>query len=250
MATSTVDTREGQVRPALSGERRFYTIMAAIVLISTFVGFAPSYYLRFVIAPPHPFEPLTPLVFIHGLVFSSWVMLFAVQTMFVAGGRIDLHRRLGTFGFALILVMIPLALAVAIGGIARPLTAPPGIAPLSWVAVPLLDVPLFAGLILAALANRRRPLTHKRLMMAAMVDMLRPSLGRLLPMLGFGGPLPLLGPLVFLLPLIGWDLYSRGRVHPATMIGAGAVAAVTIATPLVWETQAWLMIAAYLAALA
>jgi hypothetical protein len=34
------------------------------------------------------------------------------------------------------------------------------------------------------------PQTHKRLMLLAMVDMIRPSLGRLLPMLGAPGPVP------------------------------------------------------------
>lgn len=239
-------TRAMGRRPGVIGERRFFTGMALVVLASTFLGFAPTYYLRFAMTPPHPVEPLNPLVFAHGLVFSAWVVLFAVQTGLVAAGRVDLHRRMGVAGVVLVAVMVPLAVATAIGGMHRPLTAPPGIAPQSWVAISILDVPVFAGLIVAGLVNRRRAATHKRLMLCAMVDMLRPSLGRLLPMLGVGGPLPLLLPLAFLLPLVAYDLAARGRVHGATLAGTAAVAGVTILTPVVWSTPAWLAFAAML----
>lgn len=77
------------VRPqiGLHGERRFFTIMAGIVLASTFIGFAPTYYLRFALPVMHPVEPLTPLVFVHGLVFSAWVLPFMAQIALVAIGR-------------------------------------------------------------------------------------------------------------------------------------------------------------------
>lgn len=231
-----------------SGERMFFTAMAAWVLVANFLGFAPSYYLRFAMAPPHPLEPLTPLVFAHGLVFSAFILLFAAQTALVGAGRVDLHRRLGVAGFGLVAVMIPLAFAVGVGGIARPLTAPPGVPPLSWAAIPLLDLPVFGGLLIAALAKRRDPATHKRLMLCAIVDMLRPSLGRLLPMMGAQAPVPLLAPLVFLLPLIAWDLASLRRLHPATIVGTLVVALVTVLSPMIWSTPAWLAVAGWLAA--
>ena len=233
----------------LPSDRAFFTAMAVLVLLSTFLGFAPSFYLRFAMAPPHPLEPLTPLVFAHGLIFSLWILLFGVQTALVGTGNIALHRRLGLVGVLLVAIMIPLAIIVAIGGIHRPLTAAPGVSPLSWAALSLLDAPVFGGLIISALSQRRRPQVHKRLMLCAMVDMMRPSLGRFLPMLGLPGPVALIGPLLFLLPLIGWDLLTRGKVQPATIVGSVAVAAVTIATVLVWSTPPWLTFARMLSTL-
>jgi hypothetical protein len=231
----------------ISGERIFFTAMALVVLGSTFIGFAPTYYLRFMGPPPHPVEPLIPLVFVHGMVFSAWVLLFVAQTALVAKGDLAVHRKLGLAGVGLLGLMIPLAIAVGVGGIHRPLTAFPGIDPLSWAAVPLLDVPLFTGLIGGALLNRKRPQVHKRLMLCAMVDMMRPSLGRVLPAFGFGPNLALTLPLLFLLPLILWDLKTRRRVEPATLWGSLAVVAVSIGTLLVWETPAWLGLARLLA---
>jgi hypothetical protein len=241
-------TRAASRKAALTAERRFFAGMALVVLLSTFLGFAPTYYLRFALRPAHPIEPLVPYVFIHGLLYSAWVLLFVAQTALVAAGRIDLHRRLGLTGVWLIAVMIPVGLMVALGGVNRPLTAPPGLSPLSWLAISLLDLPVFGGLIITALVKRRVPATHKRLMLIAMVDMMRPSLGRLLPMLGAPGPVPLLVPLLFLLPLILWDWRSRGRVHPATMWGSLLVAGVTLLTLAIWTTPAWLAFAGWITA--
>jgi hypothetical protein len=217
--------------------------MAMFVLLTTFAGFAPSYYLRGLVPAPHPYEPLRPYVFLHGLIFSAWVILFAVQTSLISSGRTAIHRRLGIAGISLVAAMIPMALMVAILGVGRPLTAAPGINPLSWLAVPLLDIPVFAGLIIGALIKRRTPATHKRLMLIAMVDMVRPSLGRLLPLAHAPGPVPLLAPLLLLIPLVVFDLRTRGKVHPATLVGSLLVAGVTILTLASWQTSVWMAFA-------
>jgi len=245
MATQAMRRR----RPALTGERRFYLGMALVVLASTFVGFAPSYYLRFAIDAGHPLEPLIPVVFIHGLLFTCWVLLFVTQVALVSAGRTDLHRRLGILGMAMVTAMIPLALFIALRGVDRPLTAPPGVDPRTWLAVPLLDVPVFGGLIIAALANQRNPQAHKRLMLLAMVDMMRPSLGRLLIMVGAPGPTPLFLPLIFLAPQIVRDIRTRGRIHPATLCGSIAIAGIVLPLPAFWTSAWWLSFAGWAATL-
>jgi len=236
-------------RPAMNAERRFYLSMATIVLVSTFLGFAPSYYLRFAIDMPGRWEPLIPIVFIHGLLFSCWVLLFVTQVALVSAGRTDIHRRLGVLGMWMIAAMIPLALFVGLRGVGRPLTAPVGLDPRAWLAVPLLDVPVFGGLIVASLIKRRDPQTHKRLMMIAMVDMMRPSLGRFLPLLGAPGPVALMGPLLFLLPQFVFDLRTRGKIHPATLWGSLPVVAIVLPLPLFWTSHWWLSFAGWAAAL-
>ncbi|MBJ7485169.1 hypothetical protein [Brevundimonas sp.] len=244
---TTAAEPRASAKPRLPRDRMFFTTMAIIVLISTIAGFAPSYYLRGTLPPAHPYEPLNLLVHLHGLVFSLWILLFAVQAGLVASGKVAVHRRLGVAGVVLITLMIPLAILVALHGVHRPLTAPPGIPPLSWLAVPLLDIPVFCGLIVAALAFRRTPATHKRLMMLAMFDMLQPSLGRMT--LPIDQPFKGLLPLLFVVALVLWDLYTLKRVHPATLIGGLVAAVVMIATPMVWMTPGWLAFAGWAAGL-
>lgn len=231
-------------------EHRFFLSMAGAILALTLIGFAPSYYLRAFMPPPHPMEPLNPLVHLHGVVFSAWIILFMVQTALISAGQRHLHRQLGLLGFVLVAIMIPLAIAVGVGGIDRPLTAPPGISPLSWVAVPLLDAPVFGGLIIAALLMRHRPDIHKRLMLVVMINMVQPSAGRLIGMTGLPGEAvgPLSGLVVLLLlgVLLLRDRLVTRRFHPAVVIGTVIIAARLVLTPLVWSTEPWLSFARWL----
>ena len=83
-------------------EHLFYTGMAVAIVGTVFAGFAPTYYLR----PLFDTPPLMPLLHLHGIVFTSWVVLFLTQNMLVAAGRTDVHRRLGVVGAMIALSLI------------------------------------------------------------------------------------------------------------------------------------------------
>ena len=83
-------------------ERWFYLGMSLAVVITVFAGFAPTYYLR----PYFTSAPLMPLLHLHGLVFSSWLVLFITQTTLVAAHRTDIHRRLGILGGVIATLMV------------------------------------------------------------------------------------------------------------------------------------------------
>ena len=60
-------------------ERRFYTGMAAAMIVLVLIGFGPSFYFRGYIAFPRPNPTITPPVLLHGIAFSLWMLLFAAQ---------------------------------------------------------------------------------------------------------------------------------------------------------------------------
>jgi hypothetical protein len=217
--------------------------MAGSFLVTVFLGFAPSYYLRDVIPPPHPLLPLSPLVHLHGLVFSLWILLFIAQTSLVAARRTDLHRRLGAAGAVLALVMLVVGTLTALHGVARG-SGPPGIDPLVWLAVPLFDLPVFAILVGAALLLRWDSQAHKRLMLLSMIGLMGPAVGRM-PWPQPLQPLVAFLALGFLVPLVVGDLRSRGRVHPATVFGATLLFGMQLLRLAVWRTQGWLAFAAW-----
>ena len=234
----------------IRAERNFYIAMAGAMLVTIFIGFAPTYFLRGAIDLGHPLTPLTPLVHVHGILFSSWVVLFIVQVALVRVGRASIHRKLGVAGLVLALALIATGTAVALYGLHRP-TAPPGISALSWLAVPLLSVPAFGILILVGFARRNIAQTHKRLMLIAVINMLPPATGRM-PWPDFmTGPLSIfvVPDLLFFVPLILWDMKTRGRVHPATLWGGLLTVALQITTFAVWQTGPWLRFAAWAASL-
>lgn len=235
--------------PRLRAERIFYSGMALVMLAMIFAGFAPNFYLRGAVPSAIPLQPMTPLVVAHGVVFSAWVLLFAAQAGLVSAGRTDLHRRLGMAGLPILLAMIVIGLFTSLHGVARA-SGPPIVPPLAWLAIPLLDIPVFAGLIGAALWLRRRPQVHKRLMLIAMVGMLSPAAGRLPPPPFVPVELAFfVVPDLFLLALVGWDLASRGRLHPATLIGGAILIGSQAFRLAVWQTDAWLAFAGWAAGL-
>ena len=80
-------------------------MLAAVVV---FAGFAPTYFLQRVFGTPE----LSPLLHVHGFLFSSWIAWSVVQTTLVAARRTDIHRRLGVAGAALATAMMVLAVLV------------------------------------------------------------------------------------------------------------------------------------------
>ncbi|MQA29551.1 MAG: hypothetical protein GEU82_06895 [Luteitalea sp.] len=105
--------------------RVFHFVMAAAFLLTTFAGFGPTYFLRGFSDRP----PLDPLFHLHGLVFTSWLLLLLAQTTLVARNRVDWHRRLGIAGAGLSAVMVIVGIMAAIAS-ARHGIVPGGLEPL------------------------------------------------------------------------------------------------------------------------
>ena len=231
--------------PALRRRGRdhvFFTSMAIALAVVTFVGFAPSYYLRFYFGG----EELTRLVHVHGMVSTAWIVLFLTQTSLVTAGRVGLHRRLGVAGAVLLLVVPPVGFITAIEGARHGVTPPGGPPPLAFLAIPLGTIFSFTALAAAALYYRRRPETHKRLMLLATIAMVIPALARM-RWLGHGGPpVAIGGSLVFLAVCLGYDRIANGRVHPAFAWGGVFLGFTLVARFGAARTERWVAIAEWL----
>jgi FtsH-binding integral membrane protein len=211
-----VDSNRTTVRD--KSDRLFFTGMALASALMLFLGFLPSYFHRGAELPP-----LTALYQLHGAVFTAWIALLVVQTALVTGGRTDIHRTLGVAGAVLAAVVLVVGVAVSVETLRR--NGGPG-DPRKFFAIPLGDIIVFGALVGAALVQRRRPETHKRLMLLATISLLTAAVGRFLRQVGMGGaPNLFFGTDVFVLALVLYDLASRGRVHPATLWGGAMVVA-------------------------
>ncbi len=215
-----------------SRERRFYSRMAWLLVALVFIGFAPSFYLKPLgLSYPRPNPALIPNLMLHGTVFTAWVATFLAQVSLVAAGRRDLHRALGAFGMALGVAMIPVMYLTAVWQVARA-SQPPFTDPLTWTVVPLLGIPVFAVMLWLGWQTSRRDLqAHKRLMLGIMIMLTQPAIARLplAPPSLFGFALPSMLILLLFVPLIVWDLRSRGGLHWATKLGAGLYALIIAA---------------------
>lgn len=200
-------------------ERRLYTLAAIGTLLVVFVGFARTYYLKVAFGTP----ALSALLQVHGLVMTSWFLLFLVQTRLVAAGRTDLHRRLGTFGA--VLAAVVLVLGTTTGIEAAKLGHSPGPPPLVFLVVPLGDMVVFAVVIGCALWFRRRSDIHKRLMLLSCVGLLTAPIARIqIPAFQRGGILAFfLTTLLLVLACVAYDTIKSRRLHPAFGWGAALI---------------------------
>jgi len=227
-------------------DRRFFTGMAVAALLTVFAGFAPSYYMRVVFGRPTVSgAALSPLLHLHGFLFSAWIVLFVVQTRLIAGRRLALHRRLGVAGAVLAMATIAVGFSAAVDA-ARRGAAPPGVPPLSFLAIPVADLVVFAAFVATGLALRRRPDVHRRLMLMATVSILTPAVARL-PGILAAGPLAFFALTdLFVVACLIYDRFTRGRVHPAFWWGGAFLLASQVGRLAVSGTGAWLSVAAWL----
>jgi hypothetical protein len=230
-------------RARWSGENRLYTGMMLAILVTVLVGFARSFFLR----PLFPAWPSPPegIFYVHGAFFTAWVVLLVVQAVLVGAGRTSVHRRVGPWGVVLAAAMVALGVLGALMAARRP-TGFVGlpVPPLQFLVVPLTDMLLFGSFVGLAVAKRRDLQAHKRWMLLASLNLITAAIARWPGVITIGAP-PLFFGLtdLFLVPLVIWDLTSRGRLHPATKWG-GLI--VVVSQPLrlvVSGTAAWLSFA-------
>jgi len=196
----------------------FFATSALLILAVVFIGFARSYYLVGMLRAHLP----TVLIHIHGALMSCWVLLFIAQVALVSAKRIDWHMRLGILGMGLAGLIVPIGFATLIQTVRHRYMFFGKNMDLV-LAGDVLQLSLFAALIIWAFCVRRDGAAHKRLMLLAMVTLLGPAIARW-PFAfahSFVGFFSLLDAIPLL--LIAFDLVSRRRLHRATTLGVALV---------------------------
>lgn len=231
------------------GEHRFLSIMAAAIVLTALAGFARTYFLRPLLAAPAPPLPgLTPLIHLHGFLFTGWVLLLFAQVRLVATKRVALHRRLGVAGAVMAALMVVVGTLTALQGVVRGV-APFGMDPRRFLLVPLFAIGLFAVFVVAGVRARRDGPSHKRWMLLATIALLPPAVARWVLLLGLGPPVVFAVATLFPLPLFAWDLKTRRRLHPVTL-GGGLLLIVSGPLRLVLaQTHGWLVASEWLVSL-
>ena len=252
MATIAVPTRGASVS-------KFYVTMGGVFVAIAFSGFFGNYWLQIARGT----FTGSPLLHLHGLLFSIWTLFFLSQALLVANRRLRTHRAWGLFGISLATAMLFTGMGVGIEGLQARLEAGYGDAARAFSIVPFTAVLLFATLVAAAIVNLRRPEWHKRLMLVATTALLQAAVARYFFLAATGGgpgmrpglgpPLPIErtmapGFVVVLLIVAAMvrDRRVEGRVHPAYWWGFGATMAAQLSRPLIAHTDAWYRIADFL----
>ena len=215
-----------------------YLALAVAAMAAVFSGFAPSFYLR----PWRSEPPLRPALIVHGILFTSWVALFLVQTTLAASGRVRLHRRLGAATAALSVLMVGSATALAFSAAGRRVL--PG-DPIAFLLVVLVDLVAFAAFVGAAVHYRGRRETHERLMLLALTSLLPPAISRWPVAIGYPAVIPGVLLLFVAAPPV-CDLWRRRRPNPVSLwAGLGLLASVPLRFAIA-RTEPWHALASWL----
>lgn len=246
---ATVATSQSRVQHAAAGhyDRMFYSGMAIAMAVTVFIGFAPTFYLKFYFhaATVTGATSLSQLAQLHGALFTSWVLLFIVQTSLVATHNVAMHRRLGITGVLLAAVMTVVGATTAIKAAARG-AAPPGVDSLAFLAIPIGDMLMFSMFVTSAFLLRRNREAHKRLMLLAYISIIAAAVARLPGVLPLG-PLGFYGlAIIFLVIAVIYDLGSRHRVHKAYVLGGALLIASVPLRLALSGTGMWRAIAQFL----
>jgi hypothetical protein len=203
----------GGVRQA-EADRAFFVGMAVAITVVVAIGFTTSF-LRTDIA-----SQLSSLwVQAHAAAFTGWLLLFLTQTILIASGRRDIHRKLGIAGAVLACVMIGLSLISAINGFVKSPPRPTIDHVMLYIVVHV-DMFMFAPFVAAGLLLRNRYETHKRLMFLATVSLLDAVTERLPGISHISPQAHYVIVDLFVVAGIAYDLVMLRRVNPAYLWGA------------------------------
>jgi hypothetical protein len=160
----------------------FYFCMSLLVAAVVIYGFSHTVDQRLIHAtPPRPW-----LLWVHGTVFSAWLVFFIFQSALVRTGNVKLHRRTGWFGAALGVLIPVLGIWTAIVMHQFDLThfhviavqLPPTAASNTFFSIQALDITSFTIFFWLGIYWRKKPEFHRRLVLIATCVLTAAGFGR------------------------------------------------------------------------
>ena len=206
---------------ALELNRKLAVGIASAMFVVNFVGFGPTFFLR----PLFDAPPIPLYLYLHGVIGTAWFALVVVQAVLIANRQFARHRQLGWLGVGLAVAIVCLGVYTSTHMVPRNAAAHP---PLSAADIELYSLVtandlagfvVFPTLVGLAIYFRRRTDIHVRLMLIATLEILGPAVAR---MGSWGGVYPTITFIVMfglLAALVVHDLWTRRRIHLATVFG-------------------------------
>lgn len=229
-------------------DRKFFLVFLMLCWLGVLMGFAPAAIKRY---DGHANYPAPLILEIHAFAFTAWMLLLTAQIALIRTRRPKIHMKLGLAAFALVPIMaISGSLSELYGQRFRLAHQPPGDLPFLIIAI--FDVVAFTVLAGAALAARKNPAAHKRLVLLATTIIVGAAYARwwadpLYNLFGEGyvglAIYTYTGTNLLLAGALGYDWLTRRRLHPVYAIAVPAILAGEVATTIVYHAPSWLPIA-------
>jgi hypothetical protein len=187
-------------------DKYFYFSMSLLFAAIVLWGFSQTADSNlFHATPPRPF-----LLWIHGAAFSAWVVFYIFQSALVRTRNVKWHRFFGWFGAALGALMVVLGCVINVV-MTRFHTFVLHDAEPTFMSIPFYDMLAFGTLLTLAIAWRKKPELHRRLLFIATCSLMDAPFGRF--DFVFNNSLFFLCVDLLILLGVGRDLVVDRRVH-------------------------------------
>jgi hypothetical protein len=160
----------------------------------------------------HPRTSPPWILYLHSLVFSTWILLFILQSALIRSRKVRLHRTLGWVGVGLAVSILVLGYttSTAMDRLYLLHHIPVPFPFVSFLIVQIMDLVLFAVPFALAIYWRRRPDLHRRLMLIATCALTEAAFGRFPSLHIFYAPI---GVDILILLAMLRDLIVERRIH-------------------------------------
>lgn len=225
-------------------DRNFFLLFLAICWIGVLMGFRPAVALRLA---GHADYPAPLILQAHAIAFSAWLLLLTTQIGLIRSRRPALHMKLGLDGVALVPIMAVTAFFSEMYSQRFRFVHPPNSQ--AFFIIAIFYVVAFTILATAALAARKNPPAHKRLILLATTIIVGAAYTRWMGAAlfnafgdGLGGMIvnTYTGTNLILAGALGYDLWTRGRLHKVYEIGVPLILLGEIATTIIYHSPRWL----------
>jgi hypothetical protein len=215
--------------------RYFYFCMSLVIAGVVVYGFGHTVDQSLIHAvPARPW-----VLWLHGAVFSGWVLFLILQTSLVRVRKVAVHKTLGWFGvaWAAAMVVVGLSTSVTMDRFDLRTLHQPDVVP--FLAIQLSDLTSFAVFVTLAILWRRKPEYHRRAMVLASCVLTAAAFSRF-PWIS--DHWFYLGVDSLVLMGIARDWIVMRRVHPVYLFGLQAMVVVQAwASYAAFDAPAWWM---------
>lgn len=187
--------------------------------------------------------PAPKITYLHGAVFSVWMLVLTAQVLLVLADRVNWHRRLGWFAAGWACLMAVLGPWAAMASQAVNLHGPVGDPP--FISVNIVDMGGFLILLAWGFGLRKNPAAHRRMMLLATISLADPGFSR------FSGDLlrepasvlpwfiyTFYGNVLLIVLMAAWDWW-KGRLMRSFALGAAGLLIAEYASTIVYFWPPW-----------
>jgi hypothetical protein len=200
----------------------FFFWMTVVMAAFVFGGFGITYWAPMATGT---LTALPPIVHLHGILYSTWIVLLVTQASLIGVRNVALHRSMGTFGIAIATgVLLTGAFITVMFGRATP-TETPFYYDLMYLGITA--VLAFGALFTLAIRRTRTPQQHRLLILFATIPLLPPGINRLYMGVFALTDLPVFATYltmdVMVAALLAYDWRANGTLSKASITGAAVV---------------------------